>query len=138
MLDLAGHIIDTMVGHFKPEKFEDRYEDALRVLIKRKQAGEKITPAEIEKPKKAMNLMDALRASLQGAARPSAAAARKRVSEKTRRAPAHGARSGRDLLVGIIGSAKLEDRRRGDDAEPQADQHRNWSSGPRCANPAVR
>jgi hypothetical protein len=124
MLDLAGHIIDTMVGHFKPEKFEDRYEE--------------ITPAEIEKPKKAMNLMDALRASLQGAARPSAAAARKRVSEKTRRAPAHGARSGRDLLVGIIGSAKLEDRRRGDDAEPQADQHRNWSSGPRCANPAVR
>jgi non-homologous end joining protein Ku len=26
MLDLAGHIIETMVGHFKPEKFEDRYE----------------------------------------------------------------------------------------------------------------
>jgi DNA end-binding protein Ku len=27
MLDLAVHIIDTMAGHFDPEKFDDRYED---------------------------------------------------------------------------------------------------------------
>jgi hypothetical protein len=45
MLDLASHIIETMIGHFQPKKFEDRYEDALRDLIKRKQAGEEITPA---------------------------------------------------------------------------------------------
>jgi DNA end-binding protein Ku len=94
MLDLAGHIIESMVGHFKPEKFEDRYEDAVRDLIKRKQAGKVITPAKVEKPEKKMNLMDALRASLQGAHRPSATA-RKRVSGKTRRAPAHSARSNR-------------------------------------------
>ena len=94
MLDLASHIIETMTGHFQPKKFEDRYEDALRDLIKRKQAGEKITPAKLEAPKTTTNLMDALRASLQGTNRPSHAA-RKRVSGKTRRAPAHGTPSRR-------------------------------------------
>jgi Ku70/Ku80 beta-barrel domain len=28
MLDLAKHIIKTKTGHFKPEAFEDQYEDA--------------------------------------------------------------------------------------------------------------
>ncbi len=92
MLDLASHIIETMTGHFQPKKFEDRYEDALRDLIKRKQAGEEITPAKVEKPAKKMNLMDALRASLQG---PAGSSARKRVAGQTRRSLAHGARSGR-------------------------------------------
>jgi DNA end-binding protein Ku len=94
MLDLAEHIIDSKVGHFHPKKFEDRYEDALRGLIKRKQAGKEITPAKVEMPEKKMNLMDALRASLQGGNRPSASSARKRVAGKTRRAPAHRARAG--------------------------------------------
>jgi DNA end-binding protein Ku len=94
MLDLASHIIETMIGHFQPKKFEDRYEDALRDLIKRKQAGEEITPVKVEKPDKKMNLMDALRASLQGATRPSSSSARKRVAGKTHRAPARGAKSG--------------------------------------------
>jgi DNA end-binding protein Ku len=87
MLDLASHIIETMTGHFQPKKFEDRYEDALRNLIKRKQAGEEITPAKAAKPEKKMNLMDALRASLQGANRSSTYSARKRVAGKTRRTP---------------------------------------------------
>src|SRR6185503_8226433 len=30
MLDLAVHIVNSKAGHFKPEKFEDRYENALR------------------------------------------------------------------------------------------------------------
>jgi DNA end-binding protein Ku len=93
MLELASHIIETITGHFQPKKFEDRYEEALRDLIKRKQAGEEITPVKVEKPEKKLNLMDALRASL--ANRPSSSSARKPVAGKTRRAPAHGARSGR-------------------------------------------
>jgi DNA end-binding protein Ku len=87
MLDLASHIIETMIGHFQPKKFEDRYEDALRDLIKRKQAGEEIRPARAETPEEKMNLMDALRASLQGANRSSSSSARKRLAGKTRRTP---------------------------------------------------
>ncbi len=29
MLELASHVVRTKAGHFKPEQFEDHYEDAL-------------------------------------------------------------------------------------------------------------
>src|ERR1700757_3098354 len=41
MADLAAHIVETKAGHFKPEKFEDHYEEALKELLKKKQAGGK-------------------------------------------------------------------------------------------------
>lgn len=64
MLDLATHIVDTKRGAFRPQKFEDHYEDALKELLKKKQKGEKIeAPRETRSPK-VVNLMDALRASL--------------------------------------------------------------------------
>lgn len=66
MLDLATHIVKTKQGHFHPEKFEDRYEAALRDLIKRKSQGEKIEPREEAKSSNVVSLMDALRASLTG------------------------------------------------------------------------
>ena len=63
MLELAQHIVKSKAGHFHPEKFEDQYEDALKELLKKKQAGEKIeAPRE---PAEVVNLMDALRASVQ-------------------------------------------------------------------------
>jgi tetratricopeptide (TPR) repeat protein len=46
MLDLATHIVDTRSGHFDPSKFEDRYENALIDLLKKKEAGVKIVPAK--------------------------------------------------------------------------------------------
>src|SRR5437762_13705620 len=60
MLDLAVHIVNSKAGHFKPEKFEDRYENALRALIARKQKGEKIEPPPEPEPTNVINLMDAL------------------------------------------------------------------------------
>jgi DNA end-binding protein Ku len=36
MLDLAAHIVDTKSGHFDPSQFEDRYENALIDLLKKK------------------------------------------------------------------------------------------------------
>src|SRR5215475_11679063 len=42
MLELAAHIVKTKAGHFKPQEFEDHYEEALKDLLKKKQAGEKI------------------------------------------------------------------------------------------------
>jgi DNA end-binding protein Ku len=42
MMELASHIVETKSGHFKPEEFEDHYEDALKELLKKKQSGEKI------------------------------------------------------------------------------------------------
>lgn len=64
MLDLAAHIVNTKAGHFDPSRFEDRYENALIDLLKKKQAGERIEPAREAPVPRVVNLMDALRASI--------------------------------------------------------------------------
>jgi DNA end-binding protein Ku len=63
MLELAEHILKTKRGHFDPSKFSDRYEDALKALIKAKQAG-KPAPAAPERPSNVNKKMDALRRSV--------------------------------------------------------------------------
>ena len=64
MLDLATHIVQTKSGHFDPSQFEDRYENALIDLLKKKQAGETIQPVREIAPPRVVNLMEALRASV--------------------------------------------------------------------------
>src|SRR6266550_3604128 len=64
MLALASHIVDTKSGHFRPEKFEDHYENALKELLKKKRSGEKIEVPRERAPAKVINLMDALRRSV--------------------------------------------------------------------------
>ena len=65
MLELATHIVEKKAGHFNPDKFDDRYEDALKELIKKKQSGQKIKRPAEPAPSKVINLMDALRRSVQ-------------------------------------------------------------------------
>jgi DNA end-binding protein Ku len=65
MMELAEHIVKTKSGRFAPDRFEDRYEDALKDLLRKKQAGEKISPAKSAKPSNVVNLMDALRRSVE-------------------------------------------------------------------------
>jgi DNA end-binding protein Ku len=65
MLDLVKHIVQTKSSHFHPEKFEDRYELALRELLKRKQSGESIETKHRKEPTRVINLMDALRKSIE-------------------------------------------------------------------------
>src|SRR5215210_2945710 len=74
ILDLARHIVQTKSGHFEPQKFEDRYESALKQLIESKQAGHKIQPAKQIASPKVVNLMDALRASVDAEKKKPAAA----------------------------------------------------------------
>jgi DNA end-binding protein Ku len=64
MLDLATHIVETKTGEFDPKKFEDQYEDAVKELLKKKQAGEKIETPKERKPANVVNLMEALRQSI--------------------------------------------------------------------------
>ena len=65
MLELATHIVETKKGHFDPATFEDRYEDALKDLLKKKQSGEQIEAPRERAPAKVINLMDALRRSVE-------------------------------------------------------------------------
>jgi DNA end-binding protein Ku len=65
MLDLAAHIIDRTSADFEPAAFEDRYENAVVDLLKSKEAGKPIVAPEAPRPSNVVNLMDALRKSIQ-------------------------------------------------------------------------
>jgi DNA end-binding protein Ku len=73
MLELATHIIDKMTGKFEPERFEDRYENALIELIRSKQKGMPVKAQPLPRQANVINLMDALRRSVEGAGAPGAA-----------------------------------------------------------------
>jgi DNA end-binding protein Ku len=66
MLELAGHIIGTKMGHFDPEKFDDRYEAALAELVKAKIEGRTIRKPKAPKETKPSDLLEALRRSAKG------------------------------------------------------------------------
>ena len=76
MVEIARKIIEQQEGAFEPEKFEDRYEKALRDLIRRKQKGEKLITAEPVEDDNVIDLMQALKKSLK--ARGSRSRCRKR------------------------------------------------------------
>jgi DNA end-binding protein Ku len=65
MIAIAEKIIEQQQGPFDPSQFNDRYEDALRALIKEKQKGKgrKVTVTEPEDTN-VVDLMEALRNSL--------------------------------------------------------------------------
>ncbi|HEY5047184.1 MAG TPA: Ku protein [Rhizomicrobium sp.] len=78
MIEIARKIIEQQEGPFEPDKFEDRYETALRDLIRRKERGEKIVEAAPAKDDNVIDLMAALKKSLARKGRAGHPAARKR------------------------------------------------------------
>jgi len=97
MVELAEHILETKAGHFDASEFEDRYETAVVEMLKRKQAG--LPPAEQPEaaaPTNVVNLMDALRRSVEGE-KPAArgkSADRKKPAKEPERRPAKARRTG--------------------------------------------
>jgi DNA end-binding protein Ku len=87
MLDLARHIVNQKAGHFEPDKFEDQYETALIDLINQKRAGKPITAKARPRGENVVDLMDALRKSIGGAAA-AATEAPKKPAKKARKAAA--------------------------------------------------
>lgn len=91
MIDIAVKIIEQLEGRFDPDEFKDRYEEALRELIRMKEKGKE--PEVVTPPPDTTNvidLMDALKRSLskkapaKSAATKRAAAARKVPKRKSR------------------------------------------------------
>jgi DNA end-binding protein Ku len=80
MVDIAQKIIEQQEGPFDPNTFEDRYETALRDLVKRKEKGEKIVTAEPVEESNVIDLMEALKKSLKhkGRSAPANSNAKKR------------------------------------------------------------
>ena len=65
-IDLALQLVGTLEGPWEPEKYRDRYRDALLAAIERKLEGRTVAPAERggRAPTKVVDLMSALEASL--------------------------------------------------------------------------
>jgi DNA end-binding protein Ku len=87
MLDLAKHIVEQKSGHFEPEKFEDHYEAALQELLNKKQKGLSIAATKKQAPSNVVDLMSALKASIQGGKRTAAAEKPAKAAKKSK-APA--------------------------------------------------
>jgi DNA end-binding protein Ku len=90
MKDLAHVIIERKAGHFRPEDFNDRYEDAVVELIRAKQAGMPAkAPEQPSRPSNVVSIMDALRKSIaaEGGAAPAARKAAAKAAEETPAAP---------------------------------------------------
>jgi DNA end-binding protein Ku len=64
-IDLARQIVAQKSGEFDPRAFADRYQAALAELIKAKIKGEKIVTTEIAAPAPVVDLMAALKKSLE-------------------------------------------------------------------------
>ncbi len=69
MLDLAKHIVEQKSGHFDPQSFEDHYEAALTELINQKRNGKTVAAKPRPRGENVVDLMDALKRSISGAAK---------------------------------------------------------------------
>jgi DNA end-binding protein Ku len=66
-IKMARSLIDSLSDDFEPKDFQDEYRSALEDLISKKVQGEEVTYAEPAEPSKVVDLMDALRASVEAA-----------------------------------------------------------------------
>jgi DNA end-binding protein Ku len=64
---MARSLIDSLTDDFQPDDFHDAYRAALEDLIAKKVQGEEITYVEEAEPSKVVDLMEALRASVEAA-----------------------------------------------------------------------
>jgi DNA end-binding protein Ku len=64
MVDIATRIIEQLEGPFDPSQFTDRYEEALRQLVREKEKGHTVTAPSEPKEAEVVDLMEALKRSL--------------------------------------------------------------------------
>jgi DNA end-binding protein Ku len=66
---LAKQVIGNFAGDLDLKEFSDEYQSELRRIIDAKVAGEEVVESEVEAPAKVVNLMEALRKSLDSVSR---------------------------------------------------------------------
>jgi DNA end-binding protein Ku len=83
-LDMAKTLIENLTADWNPEEFTDEYREALLKIVEAKIAGEEIEFVEAEPTAKVVDLMAALKASVD--------AAKKRPADEEEPAPKPSAR----------------------------------------------
>ncbi|MGE0134795.1 MAG: Ku protein [Dehalococcoidia bacterium] len=85
-LQMASALIDLLTEEFDPAKFQDTYREALMQVINAKLEGQEVVEAEAPAPAKVVDLMAALKASVEATRRQKEAASA--VGEDVEPAPA--------------------------------------------------
>lgn len=94
LLAMAEQIIHSKTMDFDPEAYEDRYEQALLALVKAKIAGEEPVIVKSQEPENVINLMDALKRSIEEDRRPAAASKPKSTAAAPRAKKESGDKDG--------------------------------------------
>jgi DNA end-binding protein Ku len=104
---MAGDIVDSLTTDWDPKRYHDDYEEQLRAIIKAKSKGETIEAPETEAAAPVLDLMEALRASLD---EPGARRTKRRPKQATRAKPARKAtrakKAGRTKQTGRARAAR--------------------------------
>lgn len=98
MVAMAEQIIDKLAGTFEPASFHDRYQDALRELVAEKMKGHTPAPRAVETPSNVIDLMSALKRSVEADRADAEKSGKKRTKEPDRRQ--------QNLLLPVKGSGK--------------------------------
>lgn len=83
---MARSLIDSLTDAFQPEEFHDEYRAALEELVQKKVQGEEITYTEEAEPSKVVDLMEALKASVEAAKAGKPAPERKTSARRRKKA----------------------------------------------------
>ena len=80
---MARSLIDNLTEDWNPEQYTDEYREALMEIVEKKVAGEEIEVIEAPEPTKVVDLMEALKASVEAAKKPAAAPVKRSAKKST-------------------------------------------------------
>jgi DNA end-binding protein Ku len=85
-LDMARQLVESLVGDFDPDEYENEYRNDLRAMLEAKLDGQEIVAPEPPKEAPVVDLMEALKQSVAQARKDKPAAAKPKAAAK--KAPA--------------------------------------------------
>jgi len=85
-VQMARSLIDNLSESWNPEAFTDEYREALLKIVAAKESGEVIEAPQIEQSSKVVDLMEALKASVEAVKKESAATKKKPAARKKKAA----------------------------------------------------
>ncbi len=89
-VQMAKTLIDNLTEEWDPEQFKDEYREALLGIVEKKVAGEEITVSEAPEEAKVVDLMEALKASVEAAKKKTRPAASPKKTTARRKKAAAG------------------------------------------------
>lgn len=112
MVEIAARIINQKAADFDPTQFRDRYDEALREMVKAKQKGQPLVTSAEPEETNVIDLMAALKASLKGSAGSGGKAPARKPTAKKASAPAKTAAAAKKAPVAKASARKAPSRSR--------------------------